>query len=36
MDEDDAFLSIGTEVWEYEITDGREQEFIEALERHRR
>ena len=32
MDEDDAFLSIGTEVWEYEIADGREDEFISALE----
>jgi|SRR5215203_4994382 hypothetical protein len=32
MDEDDAFLGIGTEVWEYEVAEGREQEFIEALE----
>ena len=32
MDEDDAFLSIGTEVWEYEVADGCDQEFIEALE----
>lgn len=32
MDEDDAFLSIGSEVWEYEVVDGREQEFIDALE----
>jgi hypothetical protein len=32
MDEDDAFLSIGTEVWEYEVAEGREQEFIDALE----
>jgi hypothetical protein len=32
MDEDDAFLAIGTEVWEYEIADGREDEFISALE----
>ena len=31
MDEDDSFLSIGTEVWEYDIADGREQEFIDAL-----
>ncbi len=31
MDEDDAFLSIGTEVWEYEVADGRQQEFIDAL-----
>lgn len=32
MDEDDSFLSIGTEVWEYEVADGREDEFISALE----
>jgi hypothetical protein len=31
MDEDDDFQSIGTEVWEYEIADGRDQEFIDAL-----
>jgi hypothetical protein len=32
MDEDDAFLAVGTEVWEYEVASGREQEFIDALE----
>ncbi len=31
MDEDDSFESIATEVWEYDIADGREQEFIDAL-----
>jgi hypothetical protein len=31
MDEDDSFNSIGTEVWEYDVADGREQEFINAL-----
>ena len=35
LDEDDSFLSLGTEVWEYEIAEGREQEFIEALENSR-
>jgi hypothetical protein len=35
LDEDDNFESIGTETWEYEIADGREQEFIEALENSR-
>jgi len=30
-DEDDSFLSIGTEVWEYDVADGREQEFKDAL-----
>jgi hypothetical protein len=33
LDEDDAFLATGTETWEYEVRDGRQQEFIEALER---
>ena len=32
MDEDDSFLAIGTEVWDYEIAEGREEEFIAALE----
>jgi hypothetical protein len=36
MDEDDAFLGIGTEVWEYEVAEGREQEFIDALELSRK
>jgi hypothetical protein len=36
MDEDDAFLSIGTEVWEYEVADGRQKEFIDALEQSRK
>jgi hypothetical protein len=31
MDEDDDFESVATEVWEYEIADGRDQEFIDAL-----
>src|SRR5438105_2565804 len=31
MDEDDSFLSIGTEIWEYDIAEGRDQEFIDAL-----
>ncbi len=31
MDEDDAFESIATEVWEYDVADGREQDFIDAL-----
>lgn len=35
MDEDDNYLSLGTEVWEYEVADGRDQEFIEALQNSR-
>jgi hypothetical protein len=32
MDEDDAFLGrAAAEVWEYQITDGREGEFVTAL-----
>ena len=31
MDEDDNFLSVGTELWEYDIAGGREQEFEDAL-----
>ncbi|MDQ6677528.1 MAG: hypothetical protein M3Z09_09560 [Acidobacteriota bacterium] len=32
MDEDDDFLPFGSEVWEYEVTDGREDEFKTALD----
>ncbi len=35
MDEDDSFLSIGTEVWEYDIADGREKDFTDALKNSR-
>jgi hypothetical protein len=31
MDEDDDFMAFGTEVWEYEVADGREQEFEDEL-----
>jgi hypothetical protein len=32
MDEDDSFLArAAAEVWEYEVTDGREGEFVAAL-----
>jgi len=31
LEEDDDFLSVGSEVWEYDITDGRESEFVDAL-----
>ncbi|HLJ48745.1 MAG TPA: hypothetical protein VKU01_22165 [Bryobacteraceae bacterium] len=31
MDEDDSFLSIGSEVWEYDVADGRDREFTDAL-----
>jgi hypothetical protein len=31
MEEDDDFESIATEVWEYDVADGRDQDFIAAL-----
>ncbi|HUS06879.1 MAG TPA: hypothetical protein VMZ52_11305 [Bryobacteraceae bacterium] len=31
LDEDDNFESVGTEVWEYQIADGGEREFVDAL-----
>ena len=31
MEEDDDFLSLGSEVWEYDIAEGRNQEFEDAL-----
>ena len=32
LEEDDAFLSIGTEVWEYDVADGKDKTFKEALQ----
>ncbi len=31
MEEDDAFLSLGSEIWEYDVADGKDQEFKDAL-----
>ena len=31
MEEDDDFLSVGSEVCEYDITDGRDTDFTDAL-----
>ncbi len=31
MEEDDDFLAYGTEVWEYDVAEGREEEFQHAL-----
>ena len=31
MDEDDDFESIATEVWEYDVAEGRDKDFIDAL-----
>ncbi|HYK60486.1 MAG TPA: hypothetical protein VEV85_13725 [Bryobacteraceae bacterium] len=31
LGEDDDFLSIGSETWDYDIAEGREDEFLAAL-----
>ncbi len=31
MEEDDAFLSITPEIWEYDVAEGRDEDFINAL-----
>src|SRR3712207_4097671 len=33
MEEDDDFLAFGTEIWEFQIADGREDDFVGALGR---
>jgi hypothetical protein len=35
LDEDDNFESVGSEIWEYDVADGREQDFIDALRNSR-
>lgn len=35
MEEDDDFQSLGTEIWEMEVADGRDDEFITALKNSR-
>lgn len=35
MTGDDGFLSVGTEVWEYDVAGGREREFTDALRNSR-
>jgi len=31
LEEDDDFLSVGEETWEYEIADGRDRDFLDAV-----
>ena len=31
LEEDDSFLSVGSETWDYEVADNRQDEFIAAL-----
>jgi len=32
LEEDDDFLSVGSETWDYSVADSREKDFIAALE----
>jgi hypothetical protein len=32
LEEDDDFLSVGSETWDYVVAEGREDDFIAALE----
>src|ERR1700755_2194722 len=31
LEEDDGFLSIAPEIWEYDVAEGKDQDFIDAL-----
>jgi hypothetical protein len=32
VEEGDDFLSVGSETWDYEVADGRKDDFIAALQ----
>ncbi len=31
IEEDDAFLSLGSEIWEYDVAEGKDEDFKNAL-----
>lgn len=31
LEEDDAFLSLGSEIWEYDVAEGKDDDFKNAL-----
>ena len=31
LEEDDAFLSLGAEIWEYDVAEGKDEDFKNAL-----
>ena len=35
LEEDDSFLSVGSETWDYDVVDGREDEFLSAVKNSR-
>jgi hypothetical protein len=32
LEEDDDFLSVGSETWDYDVADGRDSEFVAAMQ----
>ena len=35
LEEDDSFLSVGSETWDYEVAEGRQDEFLAAVKNSR-
>jgi len=35
LEEDDSFMSVGAELWEYDVADERRDEFVTALKNSR-
>ena len=35
LEEDDDFLSVGSETWDYEVADGKEKDFLAAVKNSR-
>lgn len=35
LEEDDDFLSVGSETWDYDVVDGREDDFLAAVKNSR-
>jgi hypothetical protein len=35
LEEDDAFLNVQTEAWDYDVADDRREEFVDALRNSR-
>jgi hypothetical protein len=35
LEEDDSFLSVGSETWDYEVADERQDEFLAAVKNSR-
>ena len=35
LDEDDSFLSVGSETWDYQVANGRKDEFLAGVQNSR-